>query len=390
MPVWIKRSFFNLWRKPFRTALIALFLALVVGMFTVMATVNRLAAERFTELEGKLETLVDVRPLGSLALGGKRSKPLPFTASGEIRALGQDLRVEPYLIGREFAEDSTVFFVGVPPGAPLRAVGDLEPMDRRLVAGRIFGAEDATARAAVIGLDIAAKERIVPGSVAEGATIKIRGEDWRVIGIFDGGSGFTNGQIFLPFEAMRVAFDAQGVSRILVTAPSAGRASQVADLLGQKLAGQADVVTNRPAIELAQQSLAGIAGATRTGSIVFLFAGALVVMGAMVLAFRDQYRDIGVQKALGASNAMIASQLLTESVFLSSLGGLGGIAVAWFGLLAYGRSWTSIKFDLVQAPLSGQMIGIIVLACLILGALGSLYPIVRGRRLDPVVILREE
>lgn len=390
MPVWFKRGFFNLWRKPFRTALITLFLMLAVGVFTVMATVNRLAAERFAELEGKLETLVDVRPLGSLALGGARSKPLSFALAEEIRALGADLRVEPYLIGREFAQDSTVFFVGVPPGAPLRAVGDLEPMDRRLVAGRRFQPGDAKARVAIIGLDIAANANIAADNIDRGRAIAIRGNDWRIIGIFNGGSGFTNGQIFLPFEAMRAAFDADGVSRILITASSARRASEVADILRRKLAGQADVVTNRPAVALAQEWLAGIAGATRTGSIVFFVAGALVVMGAMVLAFRDQYREIGIQKALGASNAMIASQLLTESVLLSSLGGLGGIAVAWLGLLVYSRSWTSIKFDLVQAPLSGLTIGIILLACLVLGALGSLYPIARGRRLDPVVILREE
>lgn len=390
MPVWFKRSLFNLWRKPFRAALITLFLMLAVGVFTVMATVNRVAAERFAELEGKLETLIDVRPQGSLALGGKRAKPLPFALDAEIRALGTDLRVDPYLIGREFGEDSTIFFVGVPPGASLRAVGDLEPMDRRLVAGRRFQAGDAKARVAVIGLGIAAKANIAADNVEDSKTITIRGTDWRVIGIFDGGSGFTNGQIFLPFDAMRDAFDANGVSRILVTAPSARRASEVADILRQKLAGQADVVTNRPAIELAQQSLAGIAGATRTGSFLFFVAGALVVMGAMVLAFRDQYREIGIQKALGASNAMIASQLMAESVLLSSLGGLGGIAVAWLGLLVYSRSWTSIKFELVQAPLSGLAIGIILLACLVLGALGSLYPIARGRRLEPVVILREE
>ena len=45
MPSWLKRSLLNLWRKPFRTVLVAAFLALVVGLFTVMATVNRLAAE---------------------------------------------------------------------------------------------------------------------------------------------------------------------------------------------------------------------------------------------------------------------------------------------------------------------------------------------------------
>lgn len=390
MPTWFKRSLRNPWRKPFRTLLVTAFLALVIGVFTVMATVNRLAAERFAELEGKLETLIDVRPIGSLALGGERSRPLPFALEKEIRALGADLRVDPYLIGRDFDEESTVFYVGVRPGAPLRAVGDLEPMGPRLVAGRMFGPEDAEGRVAVLGLDIATKEGMALEDLGGSATVSIRGETWQVIGVFDGGSGFSNGQVFLPFEPMRRGFGATGVSRLLVSAPSAVRAAEVADVLRERLVSQADVVTNRPAIELAQQALAGIAGATRTGSAVFFAAGALVVIGAMVLAFRGQRREIGIEKALGASDAMIARQLLTESVFLSTVGGLGGVAIAWFGLLVFGRSWTSIKFDLIQAPLSWLSVAIILLACLALGALGSLYPIVSSRRLDPAAILREE
>ncbi len=43
MPAWFKRRILNLWRRPFRTVLVVVFLALVVGLFTVMATVNRLA-----------------------------------------------------------------------------------------------------------------------------------------------------------------------------------------------------------------------------------------------------------------------------------------------------------------------------------------------------------
>ena len=174
MPAWFKRSLLNLWRKPFRTGLIAVFLALVIGVFTVMATVNRLAAERFAELEGKLETLIDVRPIGSLALGGERSRPLPFAMEEEISALGADLRVDPYLIDREFGEDSTVFYVGVRPGAPLRAVGDLETMDRRLVAGRGIGANDTEARVDVLGLNIAGQEGIAPEDLDAGATVSIR------------------------------------------------------------------------------------------------------------------------------------------------------------------------------------------------------------------------
>ena len=147
---------------------------------------------------------------------------------------------------------------------------------------------------------------------------------------------------------------------------------------------------NQPAVLLAQASLAGISGTTGMGAALFFVAGALVVMGAMMLAFRDQRREIGIEKALGASNAVIARRLLAESLLLSFLGSFGGLGIAWIGLSIYARSWTSIKFGLVQAPLSPLTLAVILLASLALGALGSLYPVARSRRLDPVEILREE
>jgi cell division protein FtsX len=390
MPSWLKRSLLNLWRKPFRTVLVAAFLALVVGLFTVMATVNRLAAERFAELEGALETIIDIRPIGSLGLGGARSRPLPFALEDEVRGMEPNLRVSPYLIRREFAVDRAEFYVGARPGAPLMAVGDPEPMDGRLVIGRVFGPEDAESRVAVVGIDLARGRGIEPEAFDGQASIEIEGQGWRVIGLFDGGTGFTNTQAFLPFESMREAYAAEGLSRLVVRAPSTGRAWLLADALKDRLAGRADVVTNRPAVILAQASLAGISGATGMGAVVFFFAGALVVMGAMVLAFRDQQREIGIEKALGASNAAIARRLLTEAVLLSGLGSIGGLGIAWVGLSLYARSWTSIKFGIVEAPLSPLTVVVILLACVALGALGSLYPIARSRRLDPVTILREE
>ncbi len=390
MAAWLKRGFLNLWRKPFRTVLVALFLSLVVGLFTVMATVNRLASERFAELEGALESVIDVRPIGSLGLGGRRSRPLSFALPDEIRAMGADLRVDAYLIGRELEDGIATFYVGVRPGAPLLAVGDPEPMDGRVVAGRTFEPGARGRRAVVIGLDAARRFGLDPETFAGDATVSIKDRDWRVIGLFDGGNGFTNAQVFLTFDAMADAFGAKGVSRVVVRAASAARAAETADALRSRLAGEADVVTNRPAVALAQATLAGIGGATRTGALVFFIAGALVVMGAMILVFRDQRREIGIEKALGASNGAIARRMIIESVMLSALGGAGGLVVAWIGLGFFARSWTSIKFGLVQSPLSPQMVGIILLACMALGILGSLWPIARSRGLDPVVILREE
>jgi len=390
MPTWLKRSLFNVWRKPFRTGLVVLFLAIVVGLFTVMATVNRLAVEQLAALEGALESTIELRPVGSLGLGGDRSQPLPFELVAEIRQMGNGLRVDPYLIRREFQGETTTFYVGVAAGAPLLAVGDPEPMDARIVAGRSFNSDDRDARLAVIGLDFARRFAIDARQLVQNATLAIKGRDWRVVGIFDGGNGFTNGQVFLTLDAMREAFQAQGLSRVVIQAPSAAKGVAIAELLARRLAGQADVVTNKPAVALARASLAGIGGATQTGALVFFIAGALVVMGAMVLTFRDQHREIGIEKALGASNGILARRLLTESTLLSFCGGLGGLVVAWLGLSVYARSWTSIKFGLIESPLSLTAAASILLVCVALGALGSLYPILRSRRLDPLAILREE
>ncbi|MFQ5852388.1 MAG: ABC transporter permease [Candidatus Binatia bacterium] len=387
---WLKRSFLNLWRKPFRTLLITVFLALVVGLFTVMATINQLAAKQFAELERALETIVDIRPIGSLGLGGRRSKPLPFNLEEGLRGTNPDLRVDPYLIHRELRDDRAEFYVGVRPGSPLLAVGDPEAMDSRVIAGRLFLPEDTNSHVAVVGIELARSHGIEPQGFDGRATIPVKGQSWRVIGLFDGGNGFTNSQVFLPFDAMRRAFKAEGISRIVIRAPSAAQAAGVADALRTELAGKADVVTNRPAVRAAQGFLAGISGVTRMGSAVFFVAGALVVMGAMMLAFRDQRREIGIEKALGASDSTIARRLLIESVLLTSLGGIGGLAVAWVSLSVYARSWTSIKFGLVETPLSPLTVAVILLACLALGALGSLYPVARSRKLDPVAILREE
>jgi putative ABC transport system permease protein len=390
MPAWLKRSLLNLRRRPFRTGLVSMFLALVIGLFTVMAVINRFSAERFAELEGALESSIDVRPIGSLGLGGRRSRPLAFGLEGEIRKLYANVQVDPYLISREFKGDRTVFYVGVRPGSPLRPVGDPESMSERLAAGRVFRADEADKLVAVLGLEAARRQGIDPSTLNHPVIVTIRDKTWRVIGLFDGGNGFVNGQVFLPFESMRRRFNAAGLSRIVVRASSAAEAEKTADALRIKLAGQADVVTNRPAVKIAQRFLAGISGATRTGALLFLIAGALVVIGAMVLAFRDQQREIGVEKALGASNSVIAVRLLAESVFLTTLGGMGGLAVSWLGLAIYARSWTSIKFGLIRTPLPPLTVAVILLTCLLLGAVGSLYPILRSRRLNPAVILREE
>lgn len=75
-----------------------------------LATINRLARERFAQLEGALETTVNIRPIGSLGLGGRRSTPLPFDLEEQIKMTNPNLRVDPYLIHRELRGERAEFY----------------------------------------------------------------------------------------------------------------------------------------------------------------------------------------------------------------------------------------------------------------------------------------
>lgn len=390
MPRILRRAIRNLLRKPFRTCLVILFVSITVGMFAVMATVSRLTSLRFQELERNLESRFEIRPKGSLGLGGSRSRPLPFGLVRQIQSLAPDVQIEPYLIRRKFQEESTLFFVGHRPGTPMRAVGELEPLNSRMVSGRRFRKGDDGESLTILGADLASQLGLKLDSLKGTESVKLLGVNWKVVGIFNSGNGFSNLQAFFPLDAMTKSVRAKGYSKIMVRASSAARGWEVAIQLQKALRERADVITNQDAVQLVQATLGGVAAASQSGAAVFFAAAGLVVFGAMVLHFREQVREVGVEKALGASNLMIAGRLALESLMLSLASGSGGLLLSILGLSIYSRSWTSIKFDIVESPLSALLIGILIAGCLLLGAFGSLYPIVRCRRLNPAEILRDE
>ena len=110
----------------------------------------------------------------------------------------------------------------------------------------------------------------------------------------------------------------------------------------------------------------------------------------MMLVFQERQREVGILKALGASQGDIAKQFILESVFLTLLGGVGGLAISAVGLYLFSMTWTNIQFQLVTSPLPFATVLEMILVSVVLGTLGSVYPILRSWRLSPVETLRME
>ena len=106
-------------------------------------------------------------------------------------------------------------------------------------------------------------------------------------------------------------------------------------------------------------------------------------MNIMLVSVAERTREIGIRKALGASNGDIVSQFLIESLALSIGGGVGGYLSGY--ILAFAIS-TLMPFDPV---FSWEIAGVAGVISLIVGVLFGLYPAIRAARKDPIDALRQ-
>jgi putative ABC transport system permease protein len=137
-------------------------------------------------------------------------------------------------------------------------------------------------------------------------------------------------------------------------------------------------------MELFQQATAGIA-VVLVGIVgLSLLVGGIVIMNIMLMVVSERTREIGLRKALGAKRRDIMSQVLTESITLSLVGGIRGIAL--------GALFSTVISSLTPVP-SAVELWSVALGVVITAAVGLFFGWVPARRaamLDPIEALRRE
>jgi putative ABC transport system permease protein len=115
-----------------------------------------------------------------------------------------------------------------------------------------------------------------------------------------------------------------------------------------------------------------------------LVVGGIVIMNIMPMVVSERTREIGLRKALGARRTDIMWQVLTESVTLSTCGGLVGIALG----AAFGRVISAVTPLPARLEPWSVALGIGITAAV--GLFFGLYPASRAAQLDPIEALRRE
>jgi putative ABC transport system permease protein len=229
-------------------------------------------------------------------------------------------------------------------------------------------------------------------------TITISGTPFRVVGVSaKKGSLFGNSQdafVVIPLGAYARIFGAQQSLSLMIkpTTPEALPAAmedttlalRVSRHLKPKDGDNFGLFTSDTVLGIYEQATNGIFAVLVGVVALSLLVGGIVIMNIMLMAVSERTREIGLRKALGAKKRDILSQFLTESVTLSSCGGVVGI------LLGFVAAQVIAYFSPLPARLEPWSIALGVGITAGVGLFFGAYPASRAASLDPIEALRRE
>lgn len=287
--------------------------------------------------------------------------------------------VTPQIRGSAFVERgqtvAPVGVIGVMPGK-LSDVADI-------AAAIVEGSSNLPADGILIGSRLARDLGLRVGQVIRLSSDRGRARSFRIGGIFTLGIASADRQaVYMNFTTARALYDlSTGISRIEIKVEPATDAADIAERLRRSTGLKATAWPEDNA-----QLFEGLDAQARTGTIIKAFSLVTIIVGiasAMLLSIVRRQSEIGIMRAMGASNGLVVSIFVLEGTLIGFIGAIVGAVAAWFALLPLppvtGVSSGGLPIDRQQ----GDFLLAITLTTLA-ATLASILPARRAARIDPV------
>jgi putative ABC transport system permease protein len=266
-----------------------------------------------------------------------------------------------------------------------------------VLSGRFFDAQDEQARNKVGVMQQKLADQIY-GSVdnAVGKVVKVGGLPFTIIGTFRervntfGMSEVTDNSLVIPYSVSRFFTDSTGVRQLYFSAAEPSMVVPVTEQIKKVIQSR-----HRPESVYVVQNLTElVAVANRTANAltmvllliaaVTLLVSGIGIMNIMLATVSSRIREIGIRKAIGATNREIRFQFLSEAILIALVGGVIGVVIG-LALPFSVRFLTEYRI-----PISGLSAIVAIAVSSIVGILFGTVPAARAAKLDPVESLRYE
>jgi len=274
----------------------------------------------------------------------------------------------------------------------------------KIAEGRFYNEreDEAAQKVVVLGKDV--REELFENKPALGKKVKIKGHAFKVIGVFQkrgqiAGFNYDN-LVTMPLKTgqkliLGIDHVVEGLVKVKPDTNISVAVSRIESLLRRRhniFDPEKDdfmVMSMEEALEIAQEITNALSILLIFLASISLLVGGVGIMNIMLVSLSERIREVGLRKAVGATDKEILHQFLIESTLLTSIGGTVGVILALIFTVtgAFAARQLGIGWE-ISFPLTGVLIALAV--SIGIGLLFGLYPARKAAQLDPIGAIREE
>lgn len=368
--------FRNVSRRWARSLLTVVGVAVAVAAVVALVGISRGFQESLADIYRRRNVDLVVLRAGSLQRYGSR---LDGGLGESIARIPGVASVSPVLVDVVSFDDNDLF------GVPVQGIriGARPPGDARMIDGDWLAGGQP--RRIVVGKILARQL----GQTVGGTLELLPGEPFTVAGVFESPNVFENGALLIDIAELQQLMgreDEVTAFNVTVEDRDPGRIEEIRPRI-RALAPGLEVLTTGRFVESAVEMRMARAVAWLTSAIA-LVIGTIGMVNTMLTAVFERTRELAVLRAIGWRKASVVRMILAESVVLSTLGALAGIALAV--TLTQTLSRLPASGRLVSGDIAPEVILQGFAVAWIVGLAGGLYPAWRAARLVPTEGLRHE
>jgi putative ABC transport system permease protein len=265
--------------------------------------------------------------------------------------------------------------------------------------GRNFSQQEVNSASSVAIIGSELKSKLFKTLNPLGENIFIGGAKFRVIGVLKGkGSsmGFGGDRIIIvPIQNAYQTFSMPNMSSVITVAVNdiktldfaVEEATSVFRKVRRIPVRSEDNFNIYKSDNIAKELISNLSYVTIAATVIgfiTLIGAAVGLMNIMLVSVTERTREIGIRKAIGATQEVIRKQFLLEAIVICQIGGLGGIILG----IVIGNIVTSLVGVGFVIPWLWIMGGFTL--CLLVGLVSGIYPAIKASKLDPIDALRFE